>query len=68
MPVEGRWRSGLLAVGGVVGAAALGSSGTLHDVGGALTGIPVAGFWIWMIGTSVILFRATPRRGPAQSA
>jgi hypothetical protein len=57
---------GLLAVGGVLGASALGSTGTLHDVGGALTGIPVAGFWLWMIATSIVLFRATPREGPAQ--
>ena len=58
---------GLLAVGSVFGAAGLGSSGTIHDVGSALTGFPVAGMWIWMIATSVILFRATPRRENAQT-
>jgi len=53
---------GLLAVGSVLGAAGLGSSGAVHDVGGALTSLPVPGIWVWMIATSVILFRATPRR------
>jgi len=53
---------GLLAVGSTMGAAGLGANGTLHDVGGALTSLPVPGIWIWMIATSVILFRATPQR------
>ncbi len=58
---------GLLAVGGVFGAAGLGSSGTVHDVGAALTAFPAPLMWIWMIATSVILFRASPRREIAQS-
>ena len=53
---------GLLAVGSTMGAAGLGANGTLHDVGGALTSLPVPGIWICMIATSVILFRATPQR------
>jgi hypothetical protein len=58
---------GLLAVGSTMGAASLGSSGTLHDVGGALTSLPVPFIWIWMIATSVILFRATPRHGALEA-
>jgi hypothetical protein len=50
----------LLICGGVVGASALGSTGGFHDFGGALTGVPVPVFWIWMIATSVVLFRHTP--------
>ena len=52
----------LLVVGGVLGVGGLGASGTFHDVAGALTAIPVPIFWIWMIGTAVVLFRATVRR------
>ena len=56
----------LLVVGGIVGVGGLGASGTFHDVAGAFSSIPVPIVWIWMIGTSVVLFRATPRhRGEA---
>jgi hypothetical protein len=58
---------GLLSIGGVLGAAGLGAGGTLHSVGGAFSSIPVPLVWIWLIATSVILFRATPRREIAQS-
>ncbi len=51
----------LLTIGGILGAGGQGATGTLHDVAGALIGVPVFGFWIWMIATSIILFRATPR-------
>lgn len=57
----------LLAVGSTMGAAGLGATGALHDVGGTLTSIPVPGIWIWMIATSFILFRATPKREIAQA-
>ena len=54
----------LLVAGGMVGGATAGTSGGLHDAtaGGGL-GVPV--FWIWMIATSVVLFRAAPRRREA---
>lgn len=48
----------LLVAGGIESSAAAGSSGGLHDLG--LMPIPL--FWIWIIVTGVILFRATPRR------
>jgi hypothetical protein len=57
----------LLCVGGVVAASALGSSGGYHDLGGALTSIPLAGFLIWMIATAVVLFRRARRPSPNAS-
>jgi len=57
----------LVVCGGILGAAAQGVTGTFHDVGGALHGIPVAGFWIWIIATSIILFRHTPPRKASQA-
>ncbi len=48
----------LLVVGGIESSAATGSSGFLHDVGG----LPISLFWIWMIATAIILFRASPGR------
>ena len=51
----------LLVVGGIIGVGGLGVRGTFHDVAGALMGgVPIV--WIWMIATSVVLFRATPKR------
>jgi len=41
-------------------AGGVGASGSFHDAAGALSSIPVPIFWIWMIGTAVVLFRATP--------
>jgi len=55
----------LLVVGGIVAVGGLGASGTFHDMAGALSSIPVPIVWVWMIGTSVVLFRATPRTGDA---
>ena len=52
----------LLIVGGIIGVGGLGGSGTFHDVAGAFSSIPVPIVWIWMISTSVVLFRATPKR------
>jgi hypothetical protein len=54
----------LLVAGGMTAAATAGSGGNLHDAtaGGGL-GVPV--FWIWMISTSVVLFRAAPPRREA---
>jgi len=49
----------LLLVGGIIGVGGLGARGTFHDVAGAfMVGVPI--FWVWMIATSVVLFRATP--------
>ena len=55
----------LLAVGGIVAVGGLGASGSFHDAAGALSSIPVPIVWIWMIGTAVVLFRATPRTASA---
>ncbi len=52
----------LLVIGGILDVGGLGASGTFHDVAGAFSSIPVPIVWIWMIVTSVVLFRATPRR------
>jgi hypothetical protein len=54
----------LLAFGGVVGPAALGLHGSFHDIGGAATSA-VIGLWIWMLATSVVLYRRAPRRAAA---
>jgi hypothetical protein len=51
----------LLIIGGILAVGGLGATGTFHDVAGALSSIPVPIVWIWMIGTSIVLFRATPR-------
>lgn len=64
-----RWLSGLGLVAGVIGivggiiqVAAIGETGILIDAGAGLTNAGVLGFWIWMIATSVVLFRRTSRR------
>lgn len=51
-----------LVAGGIVAPGGLGATGTFHNVAGALSGIPIPVVWIWMISTSVVLFRAAPRR------
>ena len=59
--------SGALVVcGGVIGASALGSSGAYHTLGGILSGVPGFGFWIWMIATAIVLFRAARAQGQRQ--
>ncbi len=50
----------LVIVGGVVSTTGAGDSGTLHDLADPLTGPPVALFWLWMIATSIVLFRSAP--------
>lgn len=57
-----------VTVGGVVGTAGAGDSGTLYDLGDPLTGIPVAAFWVWMIATSIVLFRGAPASRSAEAA
>jgi hypothetical protein len=52
----------LLVCGGIVGSAAARTTAGFHDLGGALEGVPVAGFWIWIIAAAVVLFRHAPRR------
>jgi len=51
----------LLVAGGILGVGGLGGSGSFHDVAGAFSSIPVPIVWIWMIGTSIVLFRSAPR-------
>jgi hypothetical protein len=52
----------LLTLGGIVGPGALGADGTFHDVGGALTSVPVPIVWVWMIVAAIVLWHAAPRR------
>jgi hypothetical protein len=52
----------LLVVGGILDVGGLGATGSFHDIAGALSSVPVPIVWVWMIGTSIVLFRATPRR------
>lgn len=51
----------LVVAGGIVGTTGAGDSGTVHDLADPLTGPPVALFWIWMLATSIVLFRAARR-------
>jgi ethanolamine utilization microcompartment shell protein EutS len=50
----------LVVVGGVVSTTGAGDSGTVADLADPLTGPPVALFWIWMLATSIVLFRNVP--------
>jgi hypothetical protein len=53
----------LIMAGGIVGTTGAGDSGTVHDLGEPLMGPPVAAFWLWMLATSIVLFRrAAPLR------
>ena len=51
----------LVTIGGIVASSAKGGGGGWHTFGGVLTGVPVFLFWVWMIVTAVVVFRATPR-------
>jgi hypothetical protein len=59
---------GFAIVGGVVEAAATGATGTFHDLGLVPTGVGAVGFWVWIIGTSSVLWRAAPPLGSTSSA
>jgi hypothetical protein len=56
----------LVIVGGVVRATGAGDTGIVHDLADPLTGFPVALFWIWMIATSIVLFRSAPPTRPSR--
>jgi hypothetical protein len=58
----------LLTAAGIIASSAQGSAGTWHTIGSVLGGVPVLAVWIWMIATSIILWRATPRTDAAPSA
>jgi hypothetical protein len=58
---------GFAIVGGIIQVAALGETGTLHDAGEPLTTVGALGFWIWLIATSVSLWRHAPRRATAEA-
>jgi hypothetical protein len=49
---------GVLTLGGVLAAAAHESTGSFHDVGGALASLPVPFVWIWLVATGVTVWRA----------
>ena len=55
--------------GGVIVTGGLGRGGTLGDLAdGPAMGPPVLAFWIWMLATSIVLFRARPRGTEALAA
>lgn len=58
----------VLTVAGIIASSAQGATGTWHSIGSALSGPPVFAVWIWMIATSVILWRAAPRTAVATTA
>jgi hypothetical protein len=60
LSVGGLAAGALLAIAGIVGASAAGSSGGFHDLGSFLEGPPLVLWWLWMIATAVLLFRAAP--------
>jgi hypothetical protein len=49
-------------VGGIIQVAALGSTGVLHDVGEPAANVGGVVFWLWLVATSIILWRHAPRR------
>jgi hypothetical protein len=51
-----------VVVGGILQVAALSSTGRLFDIGGPVTSVGAVGFWIWILVTSIILWRHTPPR------
>lgn len=53
---------GLLIVGGVLHPLAVGETGAWRDAGGLPVALGVPTFWLWMIVTSIILWRARPRQ------
>ena len=55
-------------VGGILQVAALSRTGPLLDVADALTGVGAIGFWIWILSTSIILWRHTPRNRQGRAA
>jgi hypothetical protein len=55
-------------VGGILNVMGLGDTGGLQDAGEALTTIEALGFWVWMIASSIILWRhRTPETAAATS-
>jgi hypothetical protein len=59
----------VVILGGIVTTGGLGRGGTLGDLAdGAATGPPVIAFWIWMLATSIVLYRARPRGVAAPAA
>ncbi len=55
-------------VGGIIQVAALRGDGALVDLGNPVTGAGALGFWIWMLVTSLILWRRAPQRAGASEA
>lgn len=49
-------------LGGVIEPPAAGAEGAFNDFGTIPTGIAAGGFWIWLVATSVVLWRAAPPR------
>jgi hypothetical protein len=64
IPFVGIFGSALVIAPGVAASATLGTTGTLHDLGNPL-GIPL--MWLWMIATSIVIFRSKPRPTPVSN-
>lgn len=47
---------------GAVAGPIIRSTGSAHDFGEAITGLGVAGFWVWMLATGIFLFRHADRQ------
>ena len=58
----------LLIVGGFLAAAALGDDGDFKDVGTTPSAFGAVLFWIWLLATSVVLWRSRPGRLAATDA
>lgn len=67
LAVLGLVAGALVVAGGVVSTTGAGDTGTVHDLADPLVGPPVALFWIWMIATSIVLFRSAPPRGTSRA-
>jgi hypothetical protein len=51
----------LLVVGGFLGAAALGDDGDFKDLGEQPSAFGGLLFWVWLLATSIVLWRSRPK-------
>ena len=57
----------LMVIGGFLAAAALGDDGDFKDLGEQPFAIGAVVFWIWMLATSIVLWRARPQPASAET-